>query len=202
MAGGLRALGLGPGDVVAFQLPNWVEAADHLLRLRHARRDAGARSCTSTGPRRSGFILRQSRARALIIVSRIGHARLPGRAGHHPRRPRRPGARDRGRGRRRPATRRSYGSPFDELRRRRAHRRARRRRPRRRRPSSGTRRAPRPTPRASCTPTAPSAARCASSRPTSPSATGANLVGRPGRPRHRHAGRPALPAGRRHGRST
>ena len=27
MAGGLRALGLGPGDVVAFQLPNWVEAA-------------------------------------------------------------------------------------------------------------------------------------------------------------------------------
>ena len=27
VAGGLRAHGLGPGDLVAFQLPNWVEAA-------------------------------------------------------------------------------------------------------------------------------------------------------------------------------
>src|SRR5207248_10829343 len=26
VAGGLRARGIGPGDVVAFQLPNWVEA--------------------------------------------------------------------------------------------------------------------------------------------------------------------------------
>src|SRR5690349_16014651 len=27
LAGGLRARGVGPGDVVAFQLPNWMEAA-------------------------------------------------------------------------------------------------------------------------------------------------------------------------------
>src|SRR5262245_61868906 len=27
LAGGLRRLGIGPGDVVAFQLPNWAEAA-------------------------------------------------------------------------------------------------------------------------------------------------------------------------------
>src|SRR5205085_2479376 len=27
VAGGLQATGIGPGDVVAFQLPNWMEAA-------------------------------------------------------------------------------------------------------------------------------------------------------------------------------
>src|SRR5258708_30284063 len=27
LAGGLRARGVGPGDVIAFQLPNWIEAA-------------------------------------------------------------------------------------------------------------------------------------------------------------------------------
>ena len=27
LAGGLRARGVGPGDVIAFQLPNWMEAA-------------------------------------------------------------------------------------------------------------------------------------------------------------------------------
>ncbi len=71
VAGGLRALGLGPGDVVAFQLPNWVEAAITFY------------ACTMLGvtlvpivhfygPKELGFILRQSGARALIIVSRIG----------------------------------------------------------------------------------------------------------------------------------
>ena len=71
VAGGLRALGIGPGDVVAFQLPNWVEAAITFY------------ACTMLGvtlvpivhfygPKELGFILRQSGARALIIVSRIG----------------------------------------------------------------------------------------------------------------------------------
>jgi acyl-CoA synthetase len=71
VAGGLRALGLGPGDVVAFQLPNWVEAAITFY------------ACTMLGvtlvpivhfygPKEVGFILRQSGARALVIVSRIG----------------------------------------------------------------------------------------------------------------------------------
>ena len=72
MAGGLRALGLGPGDIVAFQLPNWVEAAITFY------------ACTMLGvtlvpivhfygPKEVGFILRQSGARALVIVSRIGN---------------------------------------------------------------------------------------------------------------------------------
>ena len=71
VAGGLRDLGLGPGDVVAFQLPNWVEAA------------ATFYACAMLGvvlvpivhfygPKEVGFILRQSGARALIQVGRIG----------------------------------------------------------------------------------------------------------------------------------
>jgi acyl-CoA synthetase (AMP-forming)/AMP-acid ligase II len=71
VAGGLRAQGLGPGDVVAFQLPNWVEAAITFY------------ACTIVGvtivpivhfygPKEVGFILRQSGARALVIVSTYG----------------------------------------------------------------------------------------------------------------------------------
>jgi len=71
VAGGLRDLGLGPGDVVAFQLPNWVEGA------------ATFYACAMLGvvlvpivhfygPKEVGFILRQSGARALIQVGRIG----------------------------------------------------------------------------------------------------------------------------------
>ena len=71
VAGGLRALGLGPGDVVAFQLPNWVEAAVTF----YANAMLGVTLVPIVhfyGPKEVGFILRQSRARALIIVSRIG----------------------------------------------------------------------------------------------------------------------------------
>jgi acyl-CoA synthetase (AMP-forming)/AMP-acid ligase II len=71
VAGGLRAHGLGPGDIVAFQLPNWVEAAITFY------------ACTIVGvtivpivhfygPKEVGFILRQSGARALVIVSKYG----------------------------------------------------------------------------------------------------------------------------------
>jgi acyl-CoA synthetase len=71
VAGGMRAHGLGPGDVVAFQLPNWVEAAITFY------------ACTIVGvtivpivhfygPKEVGFILRQSGARALVIVSKYG----------------------------------------------------------------------------------------------------------------------------------
>ncbi len=71
VAGGLRDLGLGPGDVVAFQLPNWVEGA------------ATFYACAMLGvvlvpivhfygPKEVGFILRQSGARALVQVGRIG----------------------------------------------------------------------------------------------------------------------------------
>jgi acyl-CoA synthetase len=71
VAAGLRALGLGPGDVVAFQLPNWVEAAVTF----YACAMLGVTLVPIVhfyGPKEVGFILRQSRARALITVSRIG----------------------------------------------------------------------------------------------------------------------------------
>jgi acyl-CoA synthetase (AMP-forming)/AMP-acid ligase II len=71
VAGGLRALGLGPGDVVAFQLPNWVEAAITF----YACAMLGVTLVPIVhfyGPKEVGFILRQSRARALVVVSRIG----------------------------------------------------------------------------------------------------------------------------------
>ena len=71
VAGGLRALGLGPGDMVAFQLPNWVEAAITF----YACSMLGVTLVPIVhfyGPKELGFILRQSGAKALMIVSRIG----------------------------------------------------------------------------------------------------------------------------------
>ena len=71
VAGGLRDLGLGPGDVVAFQLPNWVEAAITF----YACAMLGVTLVPIVhfyGPKEVGFILRQSQARALVIVSNIG----------------------------------------------------------------------------------------------------------------------------------
>lgn len=68
-AGGLRRLGLEPGDVVAFQLPNWEEAAVTfyaaallgvvLIPIVHF-----------YGPKEVGFILRQSGARAFITATK------------------------------------------------------------------------------------------------------------------------------------
>ncbi len=71
VAAGLRAHGFGPGDIVAFQLPNWFEAAVTFY------------ACTIVGvtivpivifygPKEVGFILRQSGARAFIVVSAYG----------------------------------------------------------------------------------------------------------------------------------
>ena len=71
VAGGLRDHGLGPGDIVAFQLPNWVEAAVTFY------------ACTIVGvtivpivhfygPKEVGFILRQSGARAHVTVGAYG----------------------------------------------------------------------------------------------------------------------------------
>jgi acyl-CoA synthetase (AMP-forming)/AMP-acid ligase II len=71
VAGGLRDLGLGPGDIVAFQLPNWVEAAITF----YACAMLGVTLVPIVhfyGPKEVGFILRQSKARALIIVSNVG----------------------------------------------------------------------------------------------------------------------------------
>jgi cyclohexanecarboxylate-CoA ligase len=62
----LAALGVGPGDVVSFQLPNWLEAAV----LFHATARAGAISNPIVPiyrRREVGFILEQARSRVLVI---------------------------------------------------------------------------------------------------------------------------------------
>jgi cyclohexanecarboxylate-CoA ligase len=71
IAASLSARGIGPGDVVAVQLPNWRECF-----LAHT----AVWLCGAVllpivpiyGPREVAFILRQSNARALIIASRLG----------------------------------------------------------------------------------------------------------------------------------
>ena len=71
VATGLRAHGLGPGDIVAFQLPNWVEAAITF----YACSIIGATIVPVVhfyGPKEVGFILRQSGVRALVTVSTYG----------------------------------------------------------------------------------------------------------------------------------
>jgi len=70
IAGGLRELGVGPGAVVAFQLPNWVEAAATFYALCML----GAIVAPVVhfyGPKEVGFILRQSEARFLVTTDRF-----------------------------------------------------------------------------------------------------------------------------------
>ena len=71
LAAGLRARGLGPGDVVAFQLPNWAEAATTFFALSMLG-VVIVPIVHSYGPREVGFILRQSGARALVTADRFG----------------------------------------------------------------------------------------------------------------------------------
>jgi acyl-CoA synthetase len=71
LAGGLRRLGIGPGDVVAFQLPNWAEAAETFYGV-------AALGATLVpivhfyGPRELRYILRESGARLLVTADRFG----------------------------------------------------------------------------------------------------------------------------------
>jgi len=71
LAGGLRARGIGPGDVVAFQLPNWVEAAASFWA-------AALLGAVVTpivhfyGPKEVGYILRRTGVRALVTAERFG----------------------------------------------------------------------------------------------------------------------------------
>ena len=72
LAGGLRAHGIGPGDVVAFQLPNWVEAATTF----YAATALGVVLVPIVhfyGAREVGHILRQSGARAFVVAARFRH---------------------------------------------------------------------------------------------------------------------------------
>lgn len=71
LATGLRARGIGPGDVVAFQLPNWAEAAATFFAL--STLGAVLVPVVHTyGTKELAFILRQSGARALITTDRFG----------------------------------------------------------------------------------------------------------------------------------
>ncbi len=72
LAGGLRRRGIGPGDVVAFQLPNCMEAVATFWGLSML----GAVLVPVVhfyGPKELGFILSQSGARALITGDGWGH---------------------------------------------------------------------------------------------------------------------------------
>ncbi len=72
VAGGLAGLGVGPGEPVAFQLPNWMEAAATFWAIALL----GAVPVPIVhfyGPKEVGFILEQSRARVLITADRFGH---------------------------------------------------------------------------------------------------------------------------------
>ena len=72
MAGGLRARGVGAGDVVAFQLPNWIEAAVTFWA-------AALLGAVVTpivhfyGPKEVAYILRRTAVRALITADSFGH---------------------------------------------------------------------------------------------------------------------------------
>jgi len=71
VAGWLRAAGVGPGDVVAFQLPNWVEAAITF----YATCLTGATVAPIVhfyGRKEVDYILRQSGARVLVTADRFG----------------------------------------------------------------------------------------------------------------------------------
>jgi acyl-CoA synthetase len=72
VAGGLRARGIGPGDAVAFQLPNWLEAAATFYAIAYL----GAVVVPIVhfyGPKEVGYILRKTRVKALVTADRFGH---------------------------------------------------------------------------------------------------------------------------------
>jgi len=72
VAGGLRAAGVKTGDPVAFQAPNWLEAAATFWAIAFL----GAVPVPIVhfyGPKEVGFILRQSGARILVSADRFGH---------------------------------------------------------------------------------------------------------------------------------
>src|SRR5438445_1248540 len=72
LAAGLLARGVGPGDAVAFQLPNWVEAAATFWAVSFL----GAVVVPIVhfyGPKEVGYILRRTGVRVLVTASRFGH---------------------------------------------------------------------------------------------------------------------------------
>ena len=188
---GLRARGIGPGDAVAFQLPNWVEAAATFYARAPTSAPSSCRSCTSTGPRRSATSCGSTGVKALVTADRFGHLDFLANLDDAARRtcPTSSWSPSSATTAPAPATSRSTTWPPSE-----PARRRRRRRPGRARRSSRTRRARRRTRRASCTRTARSLPRSASSAAMQADrGTRPRWSGRAGRPRHRHARRAADP---------
>jgi acyl-CoA synthetase (AMP-forming)/AMP-acid ligase II len=73
LAASLRARGVGPGDVVAFQLPNWVEAGIAFWAAAYV----GAVVVPIVhfyGAREVGYILRASSPRVVVTADRFGHS--------------------------------------------------------------------------------------------------------------------------------
>lgn len=71
VASGLAARGIGPGDAVAFQLPNWVEAAATFYAVAYL----GAIVVPIVhfyGPKEVAYILRRTRVKALITADQFG----------------------------------------------------------------------------------------------------------------------------------
>ncbi|HEX5614370.1 MAG TPA: AMP-binding protein [Acidimicrobiia bacterium] len=72
VATGLRARGVGPGDAIAFQLPNWVEAATTF----YACALLGAVVVPIVhfyGAKEVGYILRRTRVQGLVTTDAFGH---------------------------------------------------------------------------------------------------------------------------------
>jgi acyl-CoA synthetase (AMP-forming)/AMP-acid ligase II len=72
LAGSLGRLGVKPGDVVAFQLPNWLEAAVTFFGVALT----GAALVPIVhfyGPHEVGYVLRESGARVLVTADSFGH---------------------------------------------------------------------------------------------------------------------------------
>ena len=71
LAAGLQGLGVGPGDVVAFQLPNWREAADCFYAIAML----GAVLVPIVhfyGPKEVSFVLEESSARVFVCADHFG----------------------------------------------------------------------------------------------------------------------------------
>ncbi len=73
LAGSLRARGVGPGDVVVFQLPNWVEAGITFWAACYL----GAVVVPIVhfyGPKEVGYILQTARPTVVVTADRFGHS--------------------------------------------------------------------------------------------------------------------------------
>ncbi len=72
VAAGLRARGIGTGDAVAFQLPNWIEAAATFYAIAYL----GAIVVPIVhfyGAKEVGYILRRTKVKALVTADHFGH---------------------------------------------------------------------------------------------------------------------------------